>query len=399
MTLRRLIRGATLATSGRVADVLIEAGRITEVGAPQPPLDLQSGDTDDCLIWPGWIDQHMHGIVGVPVCVRGPDSISECIDRLSQMSALLPRYGITGFLPTCVAQPIQNLEIILRAVRMLESDPPKGARILGVNLEGLFLAPEASGAHDKRYLSTPREIGLDRLLELGKGRLPTLMTVAPEIDGALDFIAAAVAHGASIAIGHTLASSQCVIEALAAGAACATHFGNAMGTFHQREPGAIGAFLAHDTAFLEVIPNRAMLHPLVWKLVWDLAGERRTILVSDAMPSTGAMSRDRYDFGGTCVVDRGGVVHRVADGRVWGNSVSYLETLTDFMRSLSLSPPEVAASVSKNQSQFLHIDGLGDIAPGYKADLVLTTDKMSVAETLVGGETVYGPTGSITDRH
>jgi N-acetylglucosamine-6-phosphate deacetylase len=211
------------------------------------------------------------------------------------------------------------------------------------------------------------------------------------LPGSLELIRECVAMGIICSIGHTIADAETISAAVRAGATCATHYGNAMGTFHQRAPGAIGELAIADEVMLEIVANEALLHPTVWSLARAAAGSERIILVSDNMPSAAiGKASEYYEFSGTIVRDDGdGVVTRVQDGRVWGNTRPMARLAAAYARETRCSLEELWQCTSANASRLLSLDEFGGLRPGQRGSIVVLDEICQLRATIIDGVVIH----------
>jgi len=271
---------AIVTVQGIVSDyaVLVDSDRIAAAGlasqVPCPPgaQQLQAGGL---LLAPGFIDLQINGTFGIDF-TASPESIW-------QVAARLPQYGVTSFLPTIITSPLQTVDSAQKAV---QSAPPDfvGAWPLGLHLEGPFLNPARRGAHNPAYMRPPdlQVIGCWSP-EAGV----RLVTLAPELPGALDLVRALVARGIIVSAGHSMATLEQAKAGFDTGIAYGTHIFNAMPPLDHRQPGLVGALLADSRVVAGMIADGIHLHPDIVSLVWKAKGAAGTSLVTDAMAALG----------------------------------------------------------------------------------------------------------------
>ncbi len=241
-----LILGGDVITPTRVIQdgaVLVDGERIAAVGpraelTNDPSIDRRI-DVGGCMIAPGFIDLQLNGAAG-RLLTEEPT-----VAALLAMAEVLPRFGCTSFLPTVITAPIERLEAAAATVDEVIGLPTRGARVLGMHLEGPFINPDRSGAHHKPFIIPPSIEAFERVRRAGGASL-RLLTLASEIDGATDVISAACRHGIRVSIGHSNADPEQVARAADSGASMATHLFNAMAQMGSREPGTVGGVLAND---------------------------------------------------------------------------------------------------------------------------------------------------------
>lgn len=375
------IRQVTLLTPAprAGATVLLDAGRVVAVGGPElvPPPGAAVRDAAGLLLAPGFIDLQVNGGFGLDF-TADPETIWD-------VAAALPRFGVTAFLPTIITSPPAKPRA---AQRVLSAGPPagwRGARPLGLHLEGPFLNPGKKGAHNPAYLRQPSAADLaDWSPETGV----RLVTLAPELPWAGQAIAELARRGVVVSAGHSLATFEEATAGFDSGARYATHLFNAMPTLHHREPGLAAAALADPRVVVGLIPDGLHVHPALLRLVWQLLGPQRLNLVSDAMAAMG-MAPGEYLLGDFEVtVDAGSA--RLDDGTLAGCVLSLDAILRAFVGFTGASPADVLSTVTTTPARLLGLGGqLGRVSPGYDADLVLLTPDLRVVETFVGGESVY----------
>jgi N-acetylglucosamine-6-phosphate deacetylase len=263
-----------------------------------------------------------------------------------------------------------------------------GARILGIHLEGPYLSPWRAGAQTGRWMRAPSIEELDALQDLAGGRI-RLVTVAPELHGALPLIAAARERGIAVAVGHSNATTEEVLLAVEAGATHVTHLFNAMCGLHHREPGIIGVALTEDAMSVELICDGHHVAPRAADLAFRCKPADKVVLVSDAVGALGMPDGDYEMFGVRCTIADGAV--RRQEGGALAGSCAGLDTgvrnvrrwLTDVpldraVRAASWAP---AAVIGETEA--------GRIVEGGRADLVVLDADLEVVETICGGTTVW----------
>lgn len=324
----------------------------------------------------GFIDLHIHGCAGY-------DTMDEDDRALQAMAGHLVATGVTGFLPTTMTMDRARIERALdRIAAAMTKAPGQGAQVLGGNLEGPFLSRENKGAHDECYLSGPDFEWLQPYLGVIR-----VLTVAPEIDGALDFIRRLTEAGVAVALGHTKATYEEASKGIAAGASHITHLFNAMTPLHHRQPGVVGAALLHAVT-CEVIADNIHIVPEVQKLLAKIKPAAELVLVTDAMRAC-LLADGTYDLGGLVVRVKQGQA-RLEDGTLAGSTLVMNTALRNFHRNTGLPLATVVQMATLNPARILRLQNRkGRIAPGLDADLVLWDKEFNVLMTIVAGETVY----------
>ena len=339
---------------GRITDITIdtESGRILST----QPTDRAGREMDGAEVVAGFVDIHAHGFCGYDV-MDG--------NRLSEMSAFLAKEGITAWCPTTTTNALPELRAVL------DSPLPKaGAAVLGFHLEGPYISHRYCGALNTDHARCPDPADFAGL----EDRI-ALMTLAPELEGAMAYIDQAPFP---VSLGHTAADYACAREAFRRGACCVTHIFNAMAPLHHREPAVVGAALT-ENAFVQVICDGIHLHPAVILALYRMFGSERMILISDAISATGLCDGD-YMLGGKAVLVRDGVARNEA-GALSGSTVTLSECVR---RAVSFGIPREDAlkMASATPAAFLGVNK-GKIAPGYDADILVVDKNLNVCETIL----------------
>ncbi len=375
--------------TGWVGDVVLRGGQVVDGAgdlvvsdgfvADSAAADAEVRLVDGLLVAPGFIDLQCNGGFGI-------DLASEP-ERLWELGTRLPRFGVTAWLPTIVTTPDGVVDRALEA--LAGGSPPgwRGAVPLGLHLEGPFLSSAKRGAHPEALLRPPALDAIDHWTRAGG---VTVVTIAPELPGALDVIAALVDRGVIVSLGHTPATSAEAEAAVDAGARWVTHLFNAMAPLHPREPGLAGVALTDERLHVGVIPDGIHVHPDVVTVVQRALGDRLTI-VTDAVAALG-MPPGRQGLGRTEVhVDDTGV--RLVDGTLAGSNLAMDQGIRNLTAFAGCTAPEAIRAATANPARLLGDPRRGHLRPGARADVVLLTDDLHVAATYVGGDPVHGGEG------
>lgn len=375
------LHGTVLTHGRRLPDcrVQVKDGRIHSVEPHADPtgVDLRAGN--------GWITA---GLIDLQVNGAGGQDITAAADAgpvVESVARTLARHGVTAFCPTIVSSLEETV------VRHLPALAPRafegGAASLGGHVEGPFISSHFRGVHDPANLREPTPDEAERWLAVGT---PAIVTLAPEVPGALEAVDRFTKAGVAVSLGHSGADLACGREALARGARLGTHLFNAMPPLHHRQPGLVGALL-EGSATLGVIADGTHLDPLVLDFVVRLAGTERVALVSDALAAAG-MPPGPVQLGEQTVVSDGKTVRR-ADGTLAGsallldsclaNAVAWLPWLdaAEAVRMATSTPAAVLGPPVASRK--------GQVAEGFDADLAVWNADWSVAATVVGGALVY----------
>jgi N-acetylglucosamine-6-phosphate deacetylase len=361
-----------LTPDGLVADasVVVEDGRIAEVRPGGGDLALPDG-----ILAPGLIDLQVNGFFGVDFGDSGPDEWRTVARRL-------PETGVTAFLPTLITAPIEDLQDGLR--RAGDAMGGEGARILGVHVEGPFLAAERRGAHDAELFCDPTPDRIAALLEPGT---LALLTLAPERAGALDAISQLRDAGVLVSVGHTDATADVVLAAAGAGARMVTHLFNAQRGIHHREPGVAGMALADPRLVCGLILDGHHVVDAVARIALT-AAPGRIALVTDAIAAAG-MPAGLYELGGEPVIVRDGEPPKRPDGTLAGASLRLDDGVARAV-ALGVEPAAAIEAATRVPADVLGRADLGRIAPGAAADLVWLGPDFRTRAAWVGGRLAFG---------
>jgi N-acetylglucosamine-6-phosphate deacetylase len=348
----------------------IEDGWIVEVAA-----DESAGGGP--YICPGFVDLHVHGSGGFDA-MGGPAA-------LDGMARYLARRGVTSFLPTAVASPVERLLEFAQGARdWMRSPGPGGATAAGFNLEGPFLSPAKKGAQSEAFLARPEDVPWPRLEPLLPGL--RVITVAPELPGALELIRRFTEAGAIVALGHSNATALEARAGYAAGARTTTHLFNAMSPVHQHSPGLAVEALADRSVAVELIADGHHVDRTLWPIVWACKPAAKVILVSDAISLAGA--GEGILQLGDITVEVGRDRSTVAGTDTLAGSVISLDTAVRNVAEAGIPLPQAVAAATRNPLELIQVHDRGRLAPGQRADLVLLDGGLCVQTVLLAGKEV-----------
>lgn len=342
----------------------------------------ESGDIDarDAIVLPGFIDIHIHGGAGRSV-------MEGTYEALYEISKHLARHGVTGWLPTTVTAAWEDQIKVLDAVEncLAGFTPVLEAAILGVHLEGPYINPKKKGAQPEQFILLP---DMDEFQRLTSDHFDNIliMTLAPEMPGALEFIRFLVSQNIIASIGHTDATYAEISAAIDAGASHLTHTFNAMRPMDSREPGVVGAAFSRPELTAELIWDNVHVHPASCRALVAAKGTDGVILISDGVQGAGMPDGYSFSFGDLPINIKDGRA-TLPDGTLAG-SVLTLDQAFRNAQGYTLS--QRSAMTSYNAARSLRsTDGFGTLAPGHIADLVILNRDETVRRTIVNGVSVY----------
>jgi N-acetylglucosamine-6-phosphate deacetylase len=365
VTRRVLLRGL----AGEPGAILIEGERIAALGTDAAAAEATGASSDETSVM---IVDGLRALPGfIELQINGLDERDFTTDpgAMWEVGGQLARHGVTAFLPTIVTSPRGTVEAAMRALAAAP-DVVKGPVPLGIHVEGPFISPARRGAHDQRHLRDP-DLGEIAESVAGGARM---ITLAPELPGAIEAIEQIASAGVVASVGHTDADATTTARAVDAGARYATHLFNAMPALHHRSPGAAGALLDDERVTVGLIADGVHLDPLVLRLVHRLASGRVS-LVSDAVAHRLARDELRRDADSA----------RLPDGTLAG-SVHQLDHGVRTFAAATASVEAALDAVTATPARLLGLDdGRGTLRVGGRADIVLLTSRLEVAATIVGG--------------
>jgi N-acetylglucosamine-6-phosphate deacetylase len=364
--------------------VLIEDGKIADVFSEKRfaqkrfPNETKIIDVDGAYICAGFIDTHIHGIGGFGTDDGMADSVIE-------MSRVLPRYGVTAFIPTLYPSERERLPGILRSLTAAFGRE-QGAQVMGFHLEGPFLSAGKLGVQKPSTLSSVDLDYMAELWEAAEGRIVN-MTVAPELKNMRDLALFCMKKDIVLQAGHTDASYEHMVEGMQAGILHATHFFNAMSKLDHRNPNAVGAILTHPEISCEIIADGLHVHPDLFKLLLRVKPIDKIALVTDSLKptcqETGPFFANNEEV---CLVE--GLWRRTTDNVIAGSSLTMIhgvENLTNF----GFSVEDAVRAASSNPASIMHFDHKGCLFPGRDADITVFDKTFTVRLTLVQGTVKY----------
>ena len=358
------------------ADVQVRDGAIVAVdhAGSRASDDAIVLDASGLLVAPGFVDLQCNGAHGIDLVLEP--------ERLWDLAALLPQYGVTAFLPTVISCPPH---VVDRALATLANRPAgfRGATPLGLHLEGPMLNPARRGAHPQEQLRAPADTPVHSWTAAGG---VAMVTLAPELPGALDAIRMLRAAGVVVSAGHTDATDGELTIGVDAGVTAATHLFNAMPPFKHRAPGAVGAILADSRITPGLIADGVHVHPTAVAAAWAALGPSRMALVTDAVAPLGCPPGP-FRFG-TIEVTVGPNSVRLADGTLAGSVLAMDQAVRNLVAFTGCDAHNAIGAASTTPARVIGATGKGRIEPGADADLVVLTPELELVAVVIGGEVV-----------
>ncbi|GAA5071109.1 N-acetylglucosamine-6-phosphate deacetylase [Thermocatellispora tengchongensis] len=355
----------------------IEDGRITHVGrGAAPGAGLSLGGR---YVVPGFVDQHNHGGAGASFPAGDPEEARRAV-------AFHLGHGTTTVVASLVTGPLEELA---RAASALADLCEEGV-LAGVHFEGPYISAARCGAHDPALLRTPDRAEVAGLVKAARGHA-RMLTIAPELPGALDVVRDLVDAGVVAALGHSDATHDQTLAGIEAGGTVATHLYNAMPSLHHRDPGPIAALLQDERVTVELINDGVHVHPAMVRLAYSVAGAGRTALVTDAMAATG-VGDGSYRLGNLAVEVKDGVARLAEGGSIAGSTLTMDVAFRRAVRLCGLSLPEAARAASLTPARLLGLDDrVGSVTTGKDADLVVLDEELTVTGVMKRGAWHVGP--------
>lgn len=336
---------------------------------------------ENAVVLPGFIDEHIHG-------AGGSDAMDGNTKDLAIIAETVAKEGTTSFLATTMTQSKENILKAMRAVKEYrEAAGEQGARIAGVHLEGPFIAAAHKGAQPLEYVAAPDSKTFDEY-NAACGNAIKIITLAPETDGALDFIRHIVAQGTVVSIGHTGAKYAEVKAAMEAGATNVTHTYNAQSPLHHREIGVVGSALLLEDLYCELICDTIHVSVPAMQLLVKNKRADKLALITDAMRAKG-LADGVSELGGQTVYVKGGEA-RLADGTLAGSVLRMNRALQNMVEKVGVPLTQAVDYCTINPARTLKMENeAGSIAEGKRADFAVLNDKFDVLYTVRDGKIIY----------
>lgn len=363
-----LTQHALIIENKKIESILPIADCLNEIEAEE--IILESHE----LLIPGFIDLHVHG-------ANGADVMDGTTSALNTISDALAKEGVTGFLATTMTAAKNDIQQVMHSIAETKQ---LNTGILGVHLEGPFISSHKLGAQLGDHALLP-DLSLVKEWQQLSGNAIKLLTLAPELQGATEFIAALTQLGIRVSCGHTDASYSETNDAITSGCTHATHLFNAMRGIEQREPGAAGALLLSENITAELIADNVHLHPAILDLAWRVKGKDKLVLVTDAMRAK-CLGHGTYDLGGQEVQVNADKA-TLADGTLAGSVLTMPNAIKRFQQATNCLLEEAIQLATLNPAKTLGIsDKKGTLEAGKDADCIVMDEHFNVQLTMRAGE-------------
>lgn len=354
-------------------------GRLKILRGDGIPEDCEVIDAEGRRVVPGFLDIHTHGAVGV-------DVNSADADALRKIGAFFAGNGTTAWLASVLTDTKEQTEWCIDQFLSLDQSAADAAELLGIHLEGPFLAKEYKGAMPEHLLRKPDIPLVREYQERARGNI-RYMTVSPELEGAAELIRELGALGIAAAIGHSGADYAAAMEAIRAGAAASTHTGNAMRLLHQHEPAILGAALESDI-YCEMICDGLHLHPGIVRLWTKVKGAGRMIAVTDSIMAAG-LPDGKYHLGVNEVIVKDGDARLAFGGARAGSTLTQNRALRNVLEFTKAPLEEILPMFTENPAKLIGVfDRKGSIEDGKDADLVVLGDGLEIERVFLRGNSV-----------
>lgn len=376
-----IIKNASVYTEeGRfeVKDVYVKG---TEFAAQASDGDEEVIDGTGCYAIPGLTDLHFHGCMGKDFC----DGTMEAVDTMAEYEASI---GVTTIAPATMTMDEDTLYRVCETAARYREAQAKGEKqgkaiLAGINMEGPFIAKDKMGAQNPAYIRSA-DSELFENMQKKCGGIIKLVAIAPETEGAMDFIKAKKDETV-LSIAHTMSDYDTAMEAFHAGASHVTHLYNAMLPYSHRAPGVVGA-AADAGAEVELICDGVHIHPAAVRATFKLFGDDKVILISDSMMATGLEDGD-YSLGGQAVKVVGNLA-TLADGTIAGSATNLMDCMRTAVKKMGIPLESAVKCAAVNSAKSIGIyDKFGSITPGKTANLVLLNkEDLSLNKVVLQGE-------------
>lgn len=334
----------------------------------------------NAVVLPGFIDEHIHG-------AGGADAMDGTTRALDTIATTVAAEGTVGFLATTMTQSHENILAAMNAVKEYRECEHGGARVLGIHLEGPFIAAAHKGAQPLEYVAKPDAEVFDEY-NAASGNAIKIVSLAPEEEGAAALIAHLASNGVVASIGHSGAKFADIEKAIACGAKNVTHTYNAQSALHHREIGTVGSAMLFDELACELIADTIHVSIPAIKLLAKCKPHEKLVLITDAMRAKG-LADGESELGGQKVFVKNGEA-RLADGTLAGSVLRMNRAVQNMVEKVGMSLTEACDLATINPAKVLGIENeAGSIREGKRADFAVLDDKFNVLYTVCGGKIIY----------
>ena len=384
--MRFTLRGARLVDATMdlpIGNISIAGSQLSAVEAGE--LQSEQGkiiDASDTIVMPGFIDVHTHGGGGYNL------HTADAAEILAY-SRWVTATGVTSYLIGVVGAPgaLPEAQLHAAVAAMKQAHSGAGAMPVGIHLEGPYINIQRRGAHVPAWLRMPDVAETERVLTLTQGFL-RIITLAPELPGASAMIRRLIEAGVTVSMGHTDATYEQAQEAIQLGVTHMTHCFNAMRPIHHRTPGPLAAVAQSPEVRGELIADGVHVHPAVMRILVDMLGPERTIVITDALAGAG-LSDTTFEFAGQPAQVICGAA-RLADGTLTGSVLTMNQALHNMLEMTSVSLPEAVGMLTLNPAAAAHVsDRKGRLHSGYDADLLIFDNTLALQATICCGKVAY----------
>ena len=352
-------------------DIFTEGDFITSGGASGEEIDARG-----LYAIPGLLDIHVHGCMGFEFTACGADGVKA-------MTRYQASRGVTALCPTTLTLPEKKLARACGEISRTKTQD--GASVIGINLEGPFISPQKTGAQNPSYVRPP-DMDFFRRLQAASNGMIKILSIAPEMDGAMDLIREISNEGkAVISIAHTTATYDTAVEAFAAGAKLVTHLFNAMPPLHHREPGVIGAAADTPGCRVELICDGIHVHPGVVRAAFKMFGDDRVVMISDSLMAAG-LGNGEYEIGELPMKVNGKLATLAGSDTIAGSVTDLMGGLVTAVRDMGIPLHSAVKCASTNPAAAIGVsDERGSLAPGHIADIVLLDESLEIVLVILRG--------------
>lgn len=355
--------------------IYIENGLFTN--SEMSAVDEEVIDGEGCYAIPGLVDVHFHGCVGADFC----DGTKEAIAKMAEYEA---SEGITTIVPATMTLSEEELMNIMSNAASYKNE--SGAILAGINMEGPFISEAKKGAQAATHIRKP-DVELFRKLQKASNGLIKLCDIAPEEEGAMEFIES-VKDEVNVSFAHTTACYDIAKKGYDLGACHATHLYNAMPAFAHRDPSVIGAARDSEHVYVELICDGIHIHPATVRATFEMFGDDRIVMISDSMRATG-LTDGEYTLGGQAVKVVGKLATLVSDGAIAGSCTNLMDCVRTAVKEMNISLESALACATMNPAKSVGLyDKYGSITEGKVGNVVLLNQDLSLKAVIINGNRI-----------